>query len=253
MNKLLTKLTMIKDPTPLQTAMNTNQGLMGLSGMKQLCHIQGFKIPSMNCTHYVRFFGDSRGVLEWLMGCNFLPLMYTGIQPDMKKLQDYNYYLDNVGDILDNETGRYSFKLGYATDYERMIPAGVILPHMVLDFRGLQQLAFGHHNEVQEFITGVCNYVAGVQDSLTEINHPDYERSTWDIEHDHNPMITVMSDWTGSFAPSPLLAKYKQIHTFVGTDVFDGALEQNTFAGTYVREYTKKELAKFSNNGANHE
>lgn len=243
MNKLLTKLTLKPDPSPLLTAMTTNQALMGISGLKQFCQLQGYKIPSMNCTHYFRFLGDSRSALEWLLACNFLPLMYTGLQPDMGRLQKYNYWLDNVNDTLENETGRYSFKLDFATGYAKHLNKDTVLPHMILDFRGLEELAFGTHHEVQEFMTEVCDHVASLQDGLTKIEHPDYERATWDVEHDHNPMITVLTDWTGSYACSPLLAKYEEVHSQVVTDTYEGCSRNGTACTTYVRKYTKEELA----------
>lgn len=239
MKRLIAKLKKSKGkrPTALNTAMHTNQGLMGISALKQMCQLTNHNIPSMSCTHYMAFRGDVRGKLEWLVSCNFLPLMYTGVMTNAKYHTNANYWLENLGDAIENETGRYSFVLQDLELAKNLITRDTVCPHMILDFRGFEQNFFGHIDEISIWVRDIVMRVVKYQNDLIKFG------DKWDIEHHHNPMITILGDWDGGYGLNPCIPNYVEVHHWQGKDRYTNGLAYGTTCQTIVRKFTKEELA----------
>lgn len=220
----------------LDMGLHTSQGLMALSALKQYMNIQGLQMPSMNYTHYVRFARHPQMVLEWLLRCNFLPLFYTGNTTDAEEACNAQFFLDNLADDIEGVLERYPITNHDFDGYKALIPADRITPHMILDFRGLgAEAARIGHDVVNAYINEVCDYVKEVQDTM------DTYGDKWDIEKNHNPLITVLTDdcyngyvWVNKDVQS--------VHRF---ECFEKASalswQYGTKAKTYVRVYTKQE------------
>lgn len=239
MKELIKKLkkTKAKAPTALATATHANQGLMGISALKQMCQIKGFKIPSMSCTHYIAFRGDVRGRLEWLLSCNFLPLCYTGFMTNAKYHTKANYWLDNLSDTIDNESGRYKFTLYDLEDAVKYITPDTTTPHVILDFRGFGNNMFPYMAEITKWAKEVVAEVAENQKKLLTFG------DKWTLEHDHNPIITVLTDYCDSHNMNLCPDEYVFLHTLQVKEVYESCPLDNTHCESYVWKPNTKALA----------
>lgn len=220
----------------VEMGLHTSQGLMGLSALKQYMNIKGLKMPSMNYTHYVRFVKHPQVVLEWLLNCNFLPLFYTGNTTSAEEACNAQYFLDNLQDDIEGVHDRYPITNHTLDSYKALIPAAKITPHMVLDFRGIELAgARVGWDTVNAYIVEVCMYIKETQDLLETYG------KKWDIEKNHNPMITILTDDHGGDSVVLDTDDMQRVHKHENYDECPDSSGYGTCVQTYVRVYTKQQ------------
>lgn len=227
-----------KEWSGLTNATHTSQGLMGIASLKTFINVSNLKMPSMNYTHYVRFCRHPQMVLEWLLNCNFLPLYFTGNSTSLDEATNAQFFLENLEDDVEGALERYPISHLDLELYKTLITPDRITPHMILDFRGLGDVALRvGHDEVAKYVQEVCSYVREVQDTLETYG------GKWDIEKNHNPMITVLSDYQdGKFLGLGYLDKDVELvhHQHIVDDMNGVGWGYGTACNTYVRVYKKE-------------